>query len=321
MKTQMLKRLPAYTCIIIALLSPKCIASPPPSSTTNVGGWHVALTAPTNFFPAGAEIKVTLCVSNATKIKGELGWSWQPDTCPGFGKLEILKVDSRTKLQYVGPKYRMLDDRGGSVSPGDGMAFDFLLSAHYGLREPGNYEIRFRGKLPSILEPESKMEFETAPLVFGVGEKTGGTSELPKATNAPLVATMKFARTNYHIGEPVLVTLTVSNRSEVSITLPESYSFALEFPVAKATVERADKSPVARLKPSYLRGDHNVSVRISDLAPHSQKSWESDLTRRFALTNAGNYTATTVVFYPSRESTNGSASLEPITANFVISPP
>ena len=161
----------------------------------------------------------------------------------------------------------------------------------------------------------------TAPLAFGVGEKTNSTSELPKATNAPLVATLKFARTNYHLGGPVLATLTVSNRSEVSISLWESHGWPMEFPVARVTVERADKSPVERLKFSYLRGDQNVSVKSFNLDPHSQKSWESDLARRFALTNAGHYTATAVVYYPSRESTNGSVSLQPITAEFVISPP
>ena len=148
-------------------------------SITNIGGWHVSLSAPTNPIVAGTNIVITLVISNASQATGYLGWSWSPDECPGFGRINITNRLSREHLPFCGKSWSWVDERGGGFGPTDSMSFKFDLTKNYCLRKSGAYEIGFRGNVRSLKNAGELLHFEMPPLLLVVEDPKLGTNAPP----------------------------------------------------------------------------------------------------------------------------------------------
>ncbi len=145
-------------------------------STTNTGGWQMALSTKTNRFVEGEQIGASLVVSNTTSKVGYLSWSWKPSTCPGFGQLQIADVATGKRIPFSGSGTNWLDgkggnwidDRGGSFGPTDSIAFDFDLRRHYQLSRAGDYLVGFTGHVQSLTRSNEVLGFTIPPISIHV---------------------------------------------------------------------------------------------------------------------------------------------------------
>jgi hypothetical protein len=164
------------------------LASPTATVMTNLDEFWVVLSAITNRFTAGLPVEVRMWVINQTLKRTAARLSFAPHSRPRFGELEVIQTDTGKRLSFCAAPLRWNVEDWVELSPASPARIDFNLTDDYGLKQPGTYSVRFRGKLPSPHHPEREIDFLTEPLLLaveGIGTNVPVIGPKPSANVVP----------------------------------------------------------------------------------------------------------------------------------------
>lgn len=144
-----------------------------PVAITNVGGWHIAVSMPTNCFAASSPIPITLQISNCTGVKADVAITEIASDgelsilSPGFGHFEISSTNTATlpvKRSLNPNGVLMGNSRGGTVNPRENLSLNYDLRSLYDFPASGVFEVSFAGKLPLLTGSDGESAFKTSSL-------------------------------------------------------------------------------------------------------------------------------------------------------------
>jgi hypothetical protein len=133
---------------------------------TNIGGIWMFLHAPTNSFPEAATAQVELVIINGTTNQPFLAWA---SGDPTFGRFVVSDAATGRPLQRRETARDFVSTTGASLHPLNQLRFKATLGDFALPPGPGNYAVRFIGKLPSTERPGGFAQFETPPLPIRIG--------------------------------------------------------------------------------------------------------------------------------------------------------
>lgn len=143
------------------------------------GLWSI-LAAPTNKYCLGSPIPCSVFVCNTATNSVFISYLLPHVDTPGFG---VFRVSMRGVEEPLKSRKLEIPRRGhgtgGLFRPGSNRLFEFDLAGLFEFTKPGEYSVTFRGKLPSVLKPDTQVEFETLPLVLTIEEPKPGTNAPP----------------------------------------------------------------------------------------------------------------------------------------------
>ena len=149
---------------------------------TNLNGLWFVMSVSTNRHHLGEPIMCRIFLFNASATFINLHRSDAYEDTTGFGKFVVTNTDS---MQAIAPRQlqpsRYGHSRGGGFGPGANCIFEFSLDDLFQFAAPGDYQVVFHGKLPSVKTSAAKVEFETPPLLLTIMTPKSMTYD----TNAP----------------------------------------------------------------------------------------------------------------------------------------
>ena len=165
------------------------------TTSTNVLGWHLSLSSVSTQYAFGSSVVVSLVISNTASRLRDFGFyteiAGSCPTLPNFGRPRVWRLTNGTNSECVlscpAPDDPIPFVRGGDVSgslhASETRRFDFDLRRFWGVKQTGDYQVKFAGKFPYIYETGKGTEFEMGALTFRIEDPP----PTKPTTNAPAI--------------------------------------------------------------------------------------------------------------------------------------